>query len=204
MSILGTLPVLASAAGCGSDEPLALDTGPDPWPGLDVTASRFGGWRLEDGLPVFVYDADHEALPAWERFILPPTKRHWILLGNRAISLEAGNDGTVALFDESDGLRWLVAADDTGGTGVSLIRDGGVDWGSAFASRPPGSMPDRVFAPTWFSVRAAHAGLNLVRTVLCPEGEVPWVLVRVELSLAIGTAARAIVHEERWQLRRGS
>jgi hypothetical protein len=203
LSFLGSAPLLGlGAAGCGTDEAVAGgDTG--AWPGISPSDSRFGHWRLEHGLPVFVYDADHQTMPEaeWERFLLPPTRRHWVVIGNRAISLEAGNDGTVALFDESEGLRWLVASSDDGGTGVSVLRDAEVTWGSAFAARPPDSVPQRVFAPTSFCVKTAHRDLTLDRTVLCPEGELPWVLVRVRLTLASGAAPRAIVHEERWQLR---
>ena len=43
------------------------------------------------------------------------------MVGNRAIRLQAANDGTVALFDERYGLRWLVAPDPAG-TGVSIAR----------------------------------------------------------------------------------
>jgi hypothetical protein len=199
LSLFGSAPLIG-LSGCGSDEPVP-DSGPSP--PISLTLSRFGHWRLESGVPEFVYDADHEAIPEaeWNRFLLPPTRRHWILIGNRAISLEVANDGTVGVFDESEGMRWLVATGDAGGTGVSVVRDGDVDWGSAFAARPPGTVPERVFAPTSFSVRTQHRDLTLVRTLLCPEGELPWVLVRVQLSLAIGAEPRTIVHEERWQLR---
>jgi hypothetical protein len=198
LALVGSAPVLSLAA-CGSDEDVA---GAGPWPGISVSDSRFGYWRLDSGVPVFVYDADHESMPEaeWERFSLPPTRRHWLLIGNRALSLEASNDGTIALFDESEGLRWLVAPSDEGGTGVSIVRDAEVTWGSAFAARPPEAVPERVFAPTSFAVRNAHRDLTLVRTVLCPEGELPWVLVRVQLTLASGAPARTVVHEERWQL----
>jgi hypothetical protein len=202
--LLGSAPLVGlGLAGCGSDEP-GWDVVIGPWPGVRADASRFGRWQLEGNVPVFVYDADHTALPEWDRFGLPPTRRHWILVGNRAISLEAANDGTVALFDESEGLRWLVAARDasgSAGTGVSVVRDAGLEWGSAFAERPPGSVPERTFAPTSFSVRDAHDGVTLVRTLLCPEGEVPWVLVRVALTLAPDAAPRTLMHEERWRLR---
>src|SRR5690606_25617787 len=64
------------------------------------------------------------------------------------------------------------------------------------------SIPERTFGPTWFEIRDVNQGLTLERTMLCPEGEVPWVLIRVRLSLAPGaTGARTIRHRENWQLR---
>jgi len=124
------------------------------------------------------------------------------MVGNRAIRLQAANDGTVAVFDERHGLRWLVAPEPAG-SGVSVLDDdAGKQWGSEFALRAGEAPPLRIFGPTWFEVRDSYAGLSLTRTILCPEGEVPWVLVRVRLALANSAAgARSVRHIERWQLR---
>ena len=203
MSLLGSAPWWGLAGtGCGSDENITAGDA-NPWPGISPSDSRFGYWRLENGVPVFVYDADHEAMPEaeWDPFSFPPTRRHWLLIGNRAISLEVANDGSVALFDESEGLRWLIAPRDRRGSGVSALVDGEAAWGSAFPARPPNSVPERVFAPTSFTVRTAYRDLALERSVLCPEGEVPWVLVRVQLTLASDAMLRTVSHQEVWPLR---
>jgi len=171
-------------------------------PRRDAGGSRYGRWVVRDGLPAFDYDADQDGLPEaeWDPIVAPPTRAHWVMLGNRAIGLRAANDGTLALFDESHGLRWLVAADPTG-TGVSLLDDDGRTWGSAHAGRAGARAALRTFGPTWFRVRDARAGLALERTVLCPEGEHPWVLVRVRLALAVDAPRpRAVRHVERWAL----
>lgn len=177
------------------------------------TGSRYGTWEVRHGLPAFVYDADQDSLtPAvWDPLIAPRTRRHWLMVGNQAIKLQCANDGTVAIFDESHGLRWLTAPDvrintlpaqPPVGTGVSVIDDTGRRWGSEFALRAGQRVPFRTFGPTWFEVEDSHAGLTLTRTILCPEGAVPWVLVRVRLALsATATAMRAIRHTERWALR---
>ena len=174
--------------------------------GRRAVANRglYGHWVARIGVPAFVYDADQDALPAaeWDPILSPRTRRHWVMVGNRAIRLQAANDGTVALFDERYGLRWLVAPEPAG-TGVSVLDDdAGKQWGSEFALRAGETTPLRVFGPTWFEVRDSYAGLSLTRTILCPEGEVPWVLIRVRLALAesAGTA-RSLNHIERWQLR---
>jgi len=167
-----------------------------------AAGSPYGRWVVRDGLPAFDYDADQDVLPEaeWDPIVAPPTRQHWIMIGNRAIGLRAANDGTLALFDEAHGLRWLVAADPTG-TGVSVLDDGGATWGSAHAMRAGETAALRTFGPTWFRVRDARAGLALERTVLCPEGEHPWVLVRVRLGLAAGAGgARTLRHVERWAL----
>src|SRR5262245_26783950 len=165
--------------------------------------SLYGRWTVRDGLPAFVYELDQDAEPAaeWDPILAPPTRRNWVMLGNRAIRLQAANDGTVALFDEGDGLRWLVAPDPDG-TGISILRDGGREWGSAYAMRGGERPPRRTFGPTWFEVEDAFRGLVLTRTILCPEGEVPWVLVHVRLALARSTSgARRVQHIEQWRLR---
>lgn len=173
----------------------------DGAPSIDPGASRFGHWTLRDDAPAFVYDADQSALAfaEWDPIIAPPTRRHWVMLGNQAIRLQAANDGRLALFDETEGLRWLTAPHE-GGTGISLIDDGGARWGSDFAQRGGELVPERTFGPTWFEVRDTRAGVALERTVLCPEGDVPWVLIRVRLSLARGASARTVQHVEQWAL----
>jgi len=165
-------------------------------------ASLYGRWVRRARMPAFLYGADQETLPAaeWDPVIAPRTRRNWLMVGNRAIRLQAANDGTVALFDETYGLRWLVAPDPAG-TGVSILEDGSRTWGTEYAQRAGATPPRRTFGPTWFQVRDAYAGLALERTILCPEGEVPWVLVRVRLTLArSAAAARAVRHVERWAL----
>src|SRR5512147_2295415 len=99
--------------GCSDRNP---SSAPVPDLTVDPRASLYGRWVVRDGMPAFAYDADQEALAAaeWDPIIAPRTRRHWLMVGNRAIRLQAANDGTVALFDESYGLRWLVAPDPAG------------------------------------------------------------------------------------------
>ncbi len=171
---------------------------------IDPRNSSYGFWSVEDGLPVFVYDADHATLPQaeWDPIIKPLTRRHWHMFGNRALQVQADNDGTVALFDESNGLRWLTASDPRG-TGISSIREpDGTLWSTDYARRAGESIPLRIFGPTHFEVRDQVRGLQLRRLILCPEGETPWLLVRVALSLsADATATRSVTHLEQWDLR---
>jgi hypothetical protein len=170
---------------------------------IDPRSSLYGRWIVRDGLPAFAYELDQEAEPAteWDPFLSPPTRRNWLMVGNRAIRLQAANDGTVALFDEGEGLRWLVAPEPDG-TGVSILDDDdGARWGTAFALRSA-PAPRRTFGPTWFEIEDVRRGLTLTRTIVCPEGDVPWLLVRVVLRLARSVGGpRAIRHIEQWRLR---
>lgn len=171
--------------------------------GKDRRVSLYGQWVTRAGQPAFAYDGDQDTLPEaeWDPTVGPRTRRHWVLVGNEAIRLQAANDGTVALFDEGDGLRWLTAPDPAG-TGVSILHDGDAVWGTGYEQRAGGAPSLRTFGPTWFQVRDARAGLVLERTILCPEGALPWVLVHVRLSLAPGAGgARDVRHVERWALR---
>ena len=181
---------------------LALVIGVACGGGAETTGSRFGHWSTEADLPVFVYDADQSAIPEaeWDPILAPKTRRHWVAIGNQRIQAMVANDSTVALWDEYDGLRWITAPDPEG-TGISIVEESdGSCWGSAFALRPPETVPIRVFGPTWFRVETEHNGLRLERTVLCPEGEAPWLLVRVHLQ-APTDAGRTVRHVEEWALR---
>lgn len=182
------------SAGCG-DRP-AGDAG------AGERTSPYGTWIERDGVPAFTYDADQDALAfaEWDPVLSPPTRRHWVLVGNRALRLHAANDGTVGVFDESAGLRWIVAPDPAG-SGESILEDGGRTWGSAWARRGGAAPSVRTFGPTWFAIVDSSYGLTLERTMLCPDGEVPWVLVRVRLALAPDAqATRTLRHVERWAL----
>ena len=178
---------------------------PDNSPGpATAPSSPFGSWRTRESLPEFVYTANQQTLAdaLWDPIDRPETRRHFHMIGNRAIQIQVSNTGDIALFDESEGMRWLVYGDDEQGTGHSVIteRDGAI-WGSNFSKRPEGNVPERVFGTTYFGVNTSHRGLHLERTVLCPEGELPWLLIRVELSLDKGALPRSINHQEHWQLR---
>jgi len=165
-------------------------------------SSRYGTWHDVAGLPAFAYAADQTTLPEaeWDPVVGLPTRQHWSVVGNRAISLWASNDGTVALWDESDALRWITAPDPDG-TGTSQLRvDGRPQWGTAFAERPPGTVPVRTFGPTWFAVTASGDGVSVERTVLCPECEAPWVLVKVVLRSADGST-HTVEHTDVWHVR---
>lgn len=201
----GALALFTSAAwpalsGCGHSSAGGLDP---VVTGVEARYSAFGFWSVEEGLPVFIYDADHETLPEaeWDPIIRPRTRRHWHMFGNRAIQVQADNNGTVAVFDESNGLRWITAPDPRG-TGTSSIResDGSV-WSSDFTMRAGESIPRRVFGPTHLEVRDRLRGLEVRRTIVCPEGDTPWLLVRVQLRLDRGAPSRSFSHIERWELR---
>src|SRR5215470_6545603 len=113
--------------------------------GAAVNVGLYGHWVARTGVPAFVYDADQDALPAaeWDPILSPRTRRHWLMIGNRAIRLQGANDGTVAVFDERYGLRWLVAPEPSG-SGVSLLDDdAGKQWGSAFDTRAGETPPLR-------------------------------------------------------------
>ncbi|WP_394846514.1 hypothetical protein LZC95_03500 [Pendulispora brunnea] len=171
-----------------------------PW---GTRVSPYGQWVSRFGLPAFAYDADQDSMPEaeWDPMTGPRTRRHWLMVGNRAIRLWSANDGTVGLFDEGYGLRWIVAPEPEG-SGVSVLQDGGKRWSSRYAERAGAAPSVRVFGPTWFQVSDAYEGLTLERTVLCPEGESPWLLVRVHLALhRASKVRRPLRHVEQWTLR---
>ena len=147
--------------------------------------SSFGTWVTRDGLPAFAYQA------------ASPGESHHLLVGNRSVQICASADGSTGLWDERYGGRWLTLGDPSGTGSSSITETNGQRWGSASGEWPFGAAPVRTFGPTWFEVVCQHDGLVLERMTICPEGESPWVLVRVRLH---NTSARPrrVEHVERW------
>lgn len=163
--------------------------------------SLYGKWITSRGLPAFEYRADQDALDAaeWDPIQAPPTRRHWVMVGNRGIQMQVANDATVALFDERYVARWLTAPDPQG-TGVSILEVGGVRWGSAWDDRPPGAVPVRTIGPSWFHTDLSDGTVGLDRFVICPDGQAPWVLIRVRIT-NLTQRSVAVRHFEQWRVR---
>ncbi|MBP2320328.1 hypothetical protein JOF56_000713 [Kibdelosporangium banguiense] len=132
--------------------------------------SRFGEWTTVDGLPAFQCGAVEIA---WDPMLDPPSTTHWVHLGNRRITLVAGTDGLSSIWDEHTACLWLASH-----TGISRLND-----------QPLTGPP--LFGPTYSRV----SGPGVVRTVLCPEGESPWVLIRVDVQ-----TAEPVTLSEEWEV----
>lgn len=161
--------------------------------------SEYGAWTTIAGLPAFAYSRDHLSFPGavWDTRNVGKTHRHWVGIGNRRIQAFVDNDGTAALYDEHFGARWLTAFEPAG-TGVSWVQVAGrARWGSRYTRRPSGAIPQRTFGPTWFRIECAGDSVELERTLLCAEGEQPWVLIRVRLT-SRATTALQLKHVEEW------
>ncbi|MEU4224933.1 hypothetical protein AB0F17_11610 [Nonomuraea sp. NPDC026600] len=145
--------------------------------------SAFGEWTTAYGLPAFAYTMDQESDPRaeWNPVLDPLTRRHFVHVGNRRITLVADNYGLSDLFDEHTGLLWL-----TRGTGVTRAGTLSTDI----------SGSERIFGPTFAIVRVADDRMTLERTVLCPEGEQPWVLIRLRVRNLLDEPVRLELTEE--------
>ncbi|MFG1960352.1 GH36-type glycosyl hydrolase domain-containing protein [Nonomuraea sp. NPDC049028] len=145
--------------------------------------SAFGAWTTAYGLPAFAYTTDQESDPRaeWDPVLDPLTRRHFVHVGNRRITLVADNYGLSDLFDEHTGLLWL-----TRGTGVTRVGTLSTDI----------STSERIFGPTFAIVRVADDRVALDRTVLCPEGEHPWVLIRLHVRNLLDEPVRLELTEE--------
>ncbi|MFC5832819.1 GH36-type glycosyl hydrolase domain-containing protein [Nonomuraea insulae] len=145
--------------------------------------STYGVWTTQYGVPAFAYTLDQErdARAEWDPVLDPPTRRHFAHVGNRRITLVSDNYGLSDLFDEHTGLLWL-----TRGTGVTRL--GGLSTDI--------SGSERVFGPTFAIVRVADERVALERTVLCPEGEQPWVLIRLRVRNLLDAPMRMELIEE--------
>lgn len=163
--------------------------------------SSFGHWDVEHGLPVFRETVHPEAETcAWDPVGTPVTHRHWCAVGNRRFQLVADNLGTTAVWDTAERFRWLTAAEP--GTGATVVtRADGTSWATDAGRWPVpwfgSGAPVRTWGPTWFSVAGEHDGLQVERTVACPEGDLPWLLVRV---VVIAEAACELSIAEEWHL----
>ncbi len=166
--------------------------------------SAYGEWAVEDGLPVF-REGVHPDDPVcgWDPIVAPQTNRHWCAVGNRRLQIVVDNLGTTAILDTAHGFRWLTPSDP--GSGATIVRViGGRQSDSWGTDRPrwpadwsPSNAPVRTWGPTWASLVGHHDGVRVERAVLCPDGEWPWLVVRVCLSSDV---ARTIEVAEEWHL----
>lgn len=139
--------------------------------------SAFGEWTTAEGLPAFEYRAG----PApWDPIIDPPSTRHRVHVGNRRITLVAGSDGLCSVWDEHVGCWWIAEH-----TGISRLGELSTD-----------AAPTKLFGPSFFRVAVGE----VERTVLCPEGDVPWVLIKVDVVNRGAEVLRGTLTEE-WVVR---
>ncbi len=161
--------------------------------------SSFGEWGIVEGLPVF-----HETVSptdpvcTWDPVIEPTTNRHWAAFGNRRFQAIADNHGTLAIWDTATSFQWLTGDLGTGVTTVATV-DGSwatdlARWPDAWSSEPP----TRTWGPTWFTVRGTYDGVDVERSTLAPDGDLPWLVVRV--TVTTDRAVTLTVGEE-WTVR---
>lgn len=185
--IIGTY---VSVGGCAHS---IYNTDSDDLQFLPPKTSQYGYWESKYGLPQFVMP-----ISAMDPSFLKGRKFH--LMGNRALQMQAGSDGTIGIFEEAQGSRWLFYADDESGTGTSVItEENGTSWGTS-KSFWPSSGTKLVFGCTWFDVYTKYNGLALHRRIVCPEGDQSWIFIEVTLTLDKNQAVRHIQHTENWQL----
>lgn len=84
--------------------------------------SEFGDWVTRDGLPAFAYRS--ELAPGADPGPVA-SERHQLLVGNRSIQICVSADGTMGLWDERYGGRWLTLGD-ASGTGTSVVAEANV------------------------------------------------------------------------------
>lgn len=143
--------------------------------------SAFGEWTTVEGLPAFEYRAGPRL---WDPVIDPPTSRHWVHLGNRRITLAADSDGLTGVWDEHLGCRWLAER-----TGVAR-----------FGALATDSAAVKLFGPTFCRTAVASDSVGVERTVLCPEGAVPWVVIKIDVLNRGAEVVRGALTEE-WDVR---
>ena len=148
--------------------------------------SIYGEWIVKHGLPTFNYTANPLTLKQaeWDPIVLPKTRRHPHVIGNTAIKAVVDNMGTASIFTETEVMRYIVSADhDKGGSGLTLIDEAdGTTWGTSMYTAPEGVVSQRQFGPQFFSVLLENKGITVERELIMPEGDTPWVFVRVRVS----------------------
>ncbi|MEU0505268.1 hypothetical protein [Nocardia sp. NPDC005998] len=162
----------------------------------------FGHWGVVESLPAFEYtvDQDRYAPARWDPVLAPSTTRHWTHVGNRRITLVADNEGLCGLWDAFEGYLWITEPQPSG-TGVSrVVVADDVVVSTSYHERGARPAPRRWTGPVFSRVSAEDSGVHLERTVLCPAGEVPWVLVRVVVGNTLPRRQRLTVIEE-WLVR---
>ena len=66
--------------------------------------SLYGEWSTREGVPVFVYRADQDALDEaeWDPIQAPPTRRHWLAVGNRSLAMQVADLYLANRYTESE------------------------------------------------------------------------------------------------------
>ncbi len=151
--------------------------------------SALGQWKIVGDIPQF------HVSPALSR-----GQREFHMVGNRALQLQVGTDGTVGVYREADGQRWLCFADKHGGSGESLLTVANERWGSSAERWPAQARGQVIIEPTGLSTTLEYRGITLRRTVVCPEGDESWLLIAVKLILGADYAPVTVAVREHWRL----
>ena len=72
---------------------------------ISKVENYFGEWKTQDGLPVFDYliDQDADLNSLWDPIDRPENRRHFHVIGNRALQVVASNRGDIGIFEEREG-----------------------------------------------------------------------------------------------------
>ena len=130
------------------------------------SADHFGEWGSTNGLPVFNYRLDQSSDPMaeWDPIDRPLSRRHFHVMGNRALQVVISNRGDAGVFEENEGHRWLFYQDDAAGAGHSVIIEPNAPrWGVGVFGSSDG---DCALASVW-----THALLCDRRTSRVAPGE---------------------------------
>ena len=158
----------------------------------------FGAWRNFEARTRL----EEHAFPLPE-FVYAPTdgltvQRNWHVFGNLRLQVLAGTDGSLGLFDESQGMRWLRYA-------RPAAEDPHLAIHSLEASNRWRRWGAQQFCGQTFAVRQVcrqyqEHEINVERTVLVPAGPYPWVAIRLRVTGAANAQPQWLRLTEQWPL----
>jgi hypothetical protein len=83
--------------------------------------------------------------------------------------------------------------------GFSYIDDGTASWATAFRYRPTGARVRRLFGIGYYETRMTHRNLRITRRVYAPYGDVPAMLIDIQIE-NLGKEAVDLKHYEYWDV----
>lgn len=178
---------------------------PQTFQDCEAGSGDFGKWIVDDyGLPAYEYTLDQQTDPKalfWNSENISRTD-HWHQIGNNRILAIARNDGTIQVFNQDRGYKWLNWFSETSGDysgGFGYIKDGSTVWSTAYRYMPSGTFTKRIFGMGYYRETSSYNGMSVTTTTFAPAGDDPIILSDVEL-INTSDHDKSIAYYEYWDM----
>lgn len=178
---------------------------PQEFQNCKTGSGDFGTWIIDNyGLPAYDYTMDQTTDSRalfWNSEGIS-RRDHWHQIGNNRILAIARNEGTIQVFDQDRGYKWLNWFSSTSGHysgGFGYVKDGGIVWSTAYRYMPASALIRRVFGMGYYEQTINYNGIRVTTTTFAPAGDDPVILSNVELTNT-SASDKSITYYEYWDV----